>query len=89
MEQKKEKNETREECEESVNCFLEENLDIGTSDIRIVGEKKTGQERQIVAQFNSYKRKLGILRYCKKLQGNNILAFEDFIKETASLRKEK
>ena len=32
-----------------------------------VGEKKTGQERQIVVQFNRYKNKLDILRNCKKL----------------------
>ena len=52
------KNETWEECEERVNCFLEENLDTDTSEIWIerthcVGEKKNGQERQIVVQFNS------------------------------------
>ena len=52
------KNETWEECEERVNCFLEEKLDMDTSEIWIerahrVGEKKRGQERQIVVQFNS------------------------------------
>ena len=34
-------------------------------------EKKTGQEKQIVVQFNSYKKKLDILRNCKKLKGTN------------------
>ena len=33
-----------------------------------VGEKKRGEERQIVARFNSYKSKLDILRNCKKLE---------------------
>ena len=54
-----------------------------------VGEKKHGQERQIVVQFNSYKNKLDILRNCKKLKGTNFSIFEDFSKETASIRKEK
>ena len=54
-----------------------------------VGEKKRGQERQIVVQFNSYKNKLDILRNCKKLKGTNFSIFEDFSKETASIRKEK
>ena len=88
------KNETWEECEERVNCFLEEKLDMDTSEIWIerahrVGEKKRGQERQIVVQFNSYKNKLDILRNCKKLKGTNFSIFEDFSKETASIRKEK
>ena len=52
-------------------------------------EKKTGQERQIVVQFNSHKNKLDILRKCKKLKGAMFLIFEDFSKETASIRKEK
>ena len=52
------KNETWEECEERLNCFLEEKLDMDTCEIWIecahqVGKKKTGQERQIVVQFNS------------------------------------
>lgn len=47
------KNESWEECEERGNCFLEEELDIDTSDKWIehahcLGERKTGQERQIV-----------------------------------------
>ena len=54
-----------------------------------VGEKKRGQERHIVVQFNSYKIKLDILRNCKKLKGTNFSIFEDFSKETASIRKEK
>ena len=88
------KNETWEEFEQWVNCFLEEKLDMGTSEIWIerahrVGEKKRGQERQIVVQFNSYKKKLDILRNCKKLKGTNFSIFEDFSKETASIRKEK
>ena len=88
------KNETWEECEERVNCFLEEILDMDTSEIWIerahrVGEKKTGQERQIVVQFNSYKNKVDILRNCKKLKGTNFSIFEDFSKETARIRKEK
>ena len=32
---------------------------------------------------------LDILRNCKKLKGTNFLAFEDFSKETASIRKKK
>ena len=65
-----------------------------TSDIWIerayrAGEKKRGQERQIVAQFNSYKNKLDILRNCRKLKDTNFSVFEDFSKETASIRKEK
>ena len=88
------KNETWEECEERVNCFLEEILDMDTSEIWIerahrVGEKKTGQERQIVVQFNSYKNKLDILRNCKKLKDTNFSIFDDFSKETARIRKEK
>ena len=47
------------------------------------------QKRQIVVQFNSYKNKLDILRNCKKLKGTNFSVFEDFSKETASIRKEK
>ena len=44
------KSETWEECEERINCFLEEKLDIDTREIWIeqahrVGEKKNGQER--------------------------------------------
>ena len=54
-----------------------------------VGDKKSGQERQIAVQFNSYKNKLDILRNCKKLEDINFLLFEDFRKETASIRKEK
>ena len=54
-----------------------------------VGEKKRGQERQIVVQFNSYKDKLDVLRNCKKLKGTSFSIFEDFSKETASIRKEK
>ena len=88
------KNETWEECEEKVNCFLEEKLDIDTSDTWIeralrVDVKKTGQERQIVVQFTSYKHKLDILRNCKKLKGTNFSVFEDFRKETATIRKEE
>ena len=88
------KNETREECEKRVNCFLEEKLDMDTSEIWIelahrVGEKKYGQEKQIVVQFNSHKNKLDILRNCKKLKGTNFSIFEDFSKETASIREEK
>lgn len=56
------KNESWEECEERGNCFLEEELDIDTSDKWIehthcLGERKTGQERQIVVQLNNYKHK--------------------------------
>ena len=70
---------------------MEEKLDIETIDIWIecanqVCKKKTGPERQIVVQFNSYKNKLDILRNCKKLKGTN---FMDFSKETTSIRKEK
>ena len=88
------KSETWEECEERVNCFLKEKLDIDTSKIWIerahrVGEKKTAQERQIVVQFNSYKNKLDILRNCKKLKSTKFSVFEDFSKETVSTRKEK
>ena len=48
--------ETWEECEERINCFLEEKLDMDSSEIWIerahrVDEKKRGQERQIVVQF--------------------------------------
>ena len=53
-----------------------------------VGEKKTGKKRQIVVQFNSYKHKIEILRNCKKVKGTNFSVFEDFSKETASIRKE-
>ena len=88
------KNETWEECEERVNCFLDEKLDIDTSEIWIerahrLGEKKNGQERQIVVQFNSYKNKLDILRNYKKLKGTYFSVFEDFSKEIASITKEK
>ena len=88
------KNETWKECEERVNCFLEEKLDIDTNEIWIerahrVGEKKTGQERQVVVQFNRYNNKLDFLRNCKKLKGTNFSVFEDFSKETASIRNEK
>ena len=91
---KEEKNENWEGCEERVNCFLEEKLDIDTREIwieraRRVGEKKNGQERQIVVQFISYKNKLDIARNCKKLKGTKFSVFEDFSKETASIRKEK
>ena len=54
-----------------------------------VGEKKRGQERQIVVQFNSYKNKLDILRNCKKLKDTNFSVFEDFSKEITSITKEK
>ena len=54
-----------------------------------VGEKKPGQERQIVVQFNSYKNKLDILRNCKKLEGTNFSIFQDFSKETANIRMDK
>ena len=40
-------------------------------------------------RFNNYKNKLDILRNCKKLKVTNLLVFEDFSKETASIRKEK
>ena len=88
------KNETWEEFEERVNCFLEEKLNIDTSEIWIerahrVGEKTNGQERQVVVLFNSYKNKLDILRNCKRLKGTNFSVFENFSKETASIRKEK
>ena len=66
---------------------------MGTSKIWIerahpVGKKERGQERQIVVHFNSYKNKLDILRNCKKRKGTNFSIFEDFSKETASIRKE-
>ena len=86
------KNKTWEECEERVNCFLEEKLGMDSSEICIegahrVGEKKRGQERQIVVQFSSYKNKF---RYFEKLQETeNFSIFENFSKETASIRKEK
>ena len=88
------KNETWEECEERVNCFLKEKLDMDTGEIWIerahrVGEKKRGQERQIFVQFISYKNKLDVLRNCDKLKGTNFSIFEDFSKETTSIRKEK
>ena len=54
-----------------------------------LGEKKHGQERQIVVQFNSFKNKLDILKNCKKLIGTNFSIFEDFSKENASIKKEK
>ena len=54
-----------------------------------VGEKKPGQERQIVVQFKSYKNKLDILRNCKKLEGTNFSIFQDFSKETANIRMDK
>ena len=87
------KNETWEECEERVICFPDEKLDIDTSEIWIerahrVGEKKNGQERQTLVQFNSHKNTLDILRNCKKLKDTNFSLFEDFSKETASIRKE-
>ena len=90
---KEAKNETWEECEERVNCFLEEKLDTENGEIWIerahrVAEKKTGQERQTVTQFNIYQNKLDSLRYCKKLKVPNFLAFNDFSKETSSIRKE-
>ena len=52
------KNETWVDRKEKVICFLEEKLDMDTSEIWIgrahqVGEKKRGQERQIVVQSNS------------------------------------
>ena len=88
------KNKTWEECKEKVICLLEEKLHIATCEIWIerahrVGEKKNGQERQIVVHFSSYKNKLDILRNCKKLKGTNFSVFEDFREETASIRKEK
>ena len=52
-------------------------------------EKKTGQKKQIVDQFNSYKKKLDILRNCKKLKVTNFSVFDDFSKETASIRKDE
>ena len=52
-----------------------------------VGEKKRGQGRQIVAQFDSYKNKLDILRNCKKLKDTNFLVFQNFSKENASIGK--
>ena len=63
--------------------------EIWTERAHRVGEKKTGQERQIVVQFNSYKNKLDILRNCKKLKGTNLSIFADSSKETTSIRKEK
>ena len=82
------------ECEERVHFFLDEKLDINTSEIWIerthrVGKKKIRRERQIVVQFNSYKNKLDLLRKCKKLKGAHFSVFEGFSKETASIRKEK
>ena len=77
------KNETWEECEERLNCFLEEKLDMDTCEIWIecahqVGKKKTGQERQIVVQFNSKKTiYINILGSYKKLKGTDFLVFED------------
>ena len=67
---------------------------IDTSDIWIerahwVDEKKNGQERQIIVQFNNYKLKSDILKNCKKLKVTNVSVFGDFSKETASIRKEK
>ena len=47
------------------------------------------EESWKLEKFNSYKNKLDILRNCKKLKGTNFSIFEDFSKETASLRKEK
>ena len=37
----------------------------------------------------SQENKLDILRNCKKLKGTNFSIFENFSKETASIRKEK
>ena len=56
---------------------------------RVGGEKKRGEERQIVVQFNSYKNELDILRNGKKLKGTNFSIFEDFSKGTPSIRKKK
>ena len=86
--------ETWEERKKRVNCFLEEKLYIDTSDIWIerahwVDEKKNGQERQIIVQFNNYKLKSDILKNCKKLKVTNFSVFGDFSKETASIREEK
>ena len=63
------KNETWEECEKRINCFLREKLDMDTDEIWIerahrVGEKKHGQERQTVVQFKQFKQ----VRYFKKLK---------------------
>ena len=63
------KNEIWEECEERLNCFLEEKLDMNTDKIWIqrahrVG-KETGHERQIVVQLNSYTK---LVRYFEKMQ---------------------
>ena len=80
-------NETWEECEERINCFLEEKLDMDSSEIWIerahrVDEKKRGQERQIVVQFllkkTCYKNKLHISKNCNKMKGTNFSIFEDF-----------
>ena len=56
---------------------------------RVRKTRRMGQKRQIVVQFNSYKNKLDLLRNCKKLKGTNLSVFEDFSKETASIRKQK
>ena len=91
---KERKNETWEECEERINCLLGYKLDMDTSETWIEyahrrGEKKTCYEKQIAVQFNSCKKKLHILRNCRKLKGTNFSVFEDFSKETISIRKEK
>ena len=88
------KSETWGRYEEKVNYLLEEELNMGTSDIYIerahrIGEKKTGGERQIALQFSSYKHKLNILGNYKKLKGTNVSVSGDFSIETASIRKEK
>ena len=55
-------------CEERVDCFLKEELNMNTSDISTerahgVGEKKTDKEGQIVVQLNSFIHKLTILTW--------------------------
>ena len=86
-------NVTQRRCDNVVTTSLCQ-LGMDTSELWIerahqVGEKKRGQERQIVVQFNSYKNKLDILRNCKKLKDTNFSVFEDFSKEITSITKEK
>ena len=54
-----------------------------------VGEKSNDKERAIVVQFSFYKKKINILRNCKKLKRTKISILEDFPQETMQIRKEK
>ena len=85
--------ESWEQTSDKIYRFIEGELDIDCSNVIIerahrTGRHREGKPRAVVAKFLNYNDKIAILRNCKNLKGTPFCVYEDFSKETVTLRKE-